>query len=112
MSPFDFAWMLLKQQEVVDPYRHFLPDKQRFRNYKELEEHGWDGPVDDAPTPDLETPSATAPDRPSTPPSGMSAEEKLEALLAQHPELRQHLGPNKPLPESNEAPPEGLMGGQ
>ena len=87
MNPFDFAWMLLKQ-ETVDPYRHFLPEKQRFRTEQELAEVGGDGPVD-APTPDMEEPAAMAPDKP---PTGMSAEQKLQALLEEHPELREMMG--------------------
>ena len=97
MNPFDFAWMLLKQ-ETVDPYRHFLPEKQRFRTEQELAEVGGDGPVD-APTPDMEEPAAMAPDKP---PTGMSEEEKLmqmgpagqklQALLEEHPELRERMG--------------------
>ena len=87
MNPFDFAWMLLKQ-ETVDPYRHFLPEKQRFRTEQELAEVGGDGPVD-APTPDMEEPAAMAPDKP---PTGMSPEQKLQALLAEHPELRERMG--------------------
>ena len=41
------------------------------------------------PTPDTEEPAAMAPDKP---PTGMSAEQKLQALLEEHPELREMMG--------------------
>ena len=103
MNPFDFAWMLLKQETRS----HFGGVESFPERWKNLREHGdvrgaepeggWSGKqleighdeAPDAPTPDLETPSATAPDRPA---DGMSPQDKLEALIAEHPDYFAGLG--------------------
>ena len=111
MNPFDFAWVLLKAKSdrVTNPGRVMremsgtAPREDAYppapfysstdRGYEGDPNEGFGTPhhtvVDDEPTPDMEEPAAMAPDKPAT---GMSPEQKLQALLEEHPELREMMG--------------------
>ena len=98
-SPFDFAWMLLKQETRS----HFGGVEDFSERVKNLREHGdvrgaepeggfsgkqleiGQDEAPGAPAPDLEEPAAMSPDKP---PTGQSEEEAMEALFAQFPHLR------------------------
>tara|TARA_R110002012_G_scaffold227991_2_gene400188 strand:+ start:550 stop:843 length:294 start_codon:yes stop_codon:yes gene_type:complete len=93
-SPFDFAWMLLKAKSEY-PRAPFYSSTDR--GYEGDPNEGAETfshlpgnePLPDEPTPDMEEPAAMAPDKA---PAGLSAEEKLQALLTEHPELREMMG--------------------
>lgn len=85
MNPFDFAWMLLKARPL-HPSRDFGEETSLADELDpDIHERGPAFSPGTAPEPDLETPSADAPDKP---PTGQSKEEAMEALFTQWPELR------------------------
>ena len=87
MNPFDFAWMLLKARPISRDFNAetSLADELD-PDIHEKQPAFLQGT---APEPDMEEPAAMAPDKP---PSGMSPEQKLQALLTEHPELREMMG--------------------
>ena len=90
LVPFDFAWSLLKARSQF-PHRDFKEETsladELDPNIHEAPPFVGHGTADDAPplAPDLEAESAEGPSPDITP------DEKLEALLREHPELADRL---------------------